>query len=937
MDHGAHFYRCDFQVHSPRDRAWAGPDCITEQERQQYAASLIRACRQKELQAIAITDHHDLFFAKYVRDAAKAEKNEDGNPVPAEEQIIVFPGMELTVSVPCQVLLLFDANFPDDLFPLVLNALAINPSKDTDAKATEIKRLDHITTLETLRVELDKHAYLKNKYIILPNVSEGGADTLLRAGNAGKYAAMPCVGGYLDGAIDQHGTGNKNIVAGKASEYGNKRIALFQTSDNRRADHGDLGKHSTWVKWAVPSAEALRQACLAQESRIAQSQPQLPTVAVTGLSVSNSVFLGPTEVEFNSQYNALIGGRGTGKSTILEYLRWGLCDQLPTTVEDDELPNYQVRRKALIEKTLQTVNGTVRVSFTVNGIPHVVLRNSATEELQLKVGNSEFAECTEGDIRSLLPIQAYSQKQLSNVSVRLEELSRFIEAPIRAQLGDLEKVFERAAAQMRQLYATLLRKRRLQRQITNDELLIKSLNEQAENIRTSLSGLSESDTKLLSTKSLYDRAQEALQTWVSDLSAVGSAISDLENAVSELPTKVGVRAIDLPEGVILSEIEKEIAGYVTTFKQAIGEMKERQVTLMSEDGSLKGTICASVEKWEKALATFNEKYAEAKNRSSVHQTRLDELAQIEKRVAELRNTIARTRREMNSLGKPETQYVKVREDWIEAKTQRGRLVQQECEKLTYRSQGEIRATLRTGAGVETVLQKFRAAISGSGLRAGKLDALGETIKAADNPDQKWVDVLAELETLAGYDPEEIGEKNVPNCPNLKACGFANTDLLRIANKLTEDAWLEVSLQRLEDDPEFEYRARENQYIPFANASAGQQATALLKALLNQPGPPLIIDQPEEDLDNPVMQEVVGQIWRAKKSRQLILSSHNANLVVNGDAELVVWCDYRTAGAQSVGKISGTGAIDVPVICDAIKQVMEGGEAAFKLRKEKYGF
>ena len=73
----------------------------------------------------------------------------------------------------------------------------------------------------------------------------------------------------------------------------------------------------------------------------------------------------------------------------------------------------------------------------------------------------------------------------------------------------------------------------------------------------------------------------------------------------------------------------------------------------------------------------------------------------------------------------------------------------------------------------------------------------------------------------------------------------------------------VSLTRLEDRPPFEYRAREGEYIPFPNASAGQQATALLKALLNTTGPPLIIDQPEEDLDNPVMLQVVAQIWQAK--------------------------------------------------------------------------
>ena len=196
--------------------------------------------------------------------------------------------------------------------------------------------------------------------------------------------------------------------------------------------------------------------------------------------------------------------------------------------------------------------------------------------------------------------------------------------------------------------------------------------------------------------------------------------------------------------------------------------------------------------------------------------------------------------------------------------------------------------------LDAVLQRLRDAVTGSGLRRDKIDAIGEAVRAAENADRQWMEVLGEFEGLAGYDPEESGEKNVPTCPVLKSCGMANADLIRIAGKFNEDAWLEISLERLEDQPVFECRARENQYIPFANASVGQQATALLKALLNQPGPPLIIDQREEDRDNPVMLQVVGQIWEAKKSRQLILSSHNANLVVNGDAELVVWCDYRSA-------------------------------------------
>jgi hypothetical protein len=90
---------------------------------------------------------------------------------------------------------------------------------------------------------------------------------------------------------------------------------------------------------AEPSAEALRQACLAQESRISLVVPKLPSTRLESINVSNSGFLGPVALEFNLQYNALIGGRGTGKSSLLEYLRWGLCDQ-PTGEINDSCPIF---------------------------------------------------------------------------------------------------------------------------------------------------------------------------------------------------------------------------------------------------------------------------------------------------------------------------------------------------------------------------------------------------------------------------------------------------------------------------------------------------------------------------------------------------------------------------------------------------------------------
>ena len=175
--------------------------------------------------------------------------------------------------------------------------------------------------------------------------------------------------------MSRFGTGDQSIVSGKNRDYGFKAIGVVQTSDNRRRDHANLGKYVTWVKWSEPTAEALRQACLAKESRLSHAEPYLPVQWIVSMSVSNSSFLGRIEVEFNQQNNAVIGGRGTGKSTILEYLRWGLCDQ-PVDNTDSDFTSVQTRRKKLINDTLLKLDGEVIVTFLLNNVRHIVKRNA---------------------------------------------------------------------------------------------------------------------------------------------------------------------------------------------------------------------------------------------------------------------------------------------------------------------------------------------------------------------------------------------------------------------------------------------------------------------------------------------------------------------------------------------------------------------------------
>ena len=937
MDKGAHFFRCDFQVHTPRDLQWSGKHYVSDEDRREYAARFIQACREKGLDAVAITDHHDLMFVKYIREAAKTELDDDGNPVPTNKQIVVFPGIELTLNVPCQAILIFDAEFPEDLFSLTLNALAITPKDASEPTTADVVRLEQIRTLGELRDELDKREFLRKRYIILPNVSDSGSDTLLRSGAAQKYKAMPCVGGYLDGSIEQLGQGNQDIINGKAREYGNKRIAVFQTSDSRCEDHVELGSVSTWVKWATPTAEALRQACLAQESRVSQEDPRLPAVTINGISVSNSKFLGPIDLKFNSQYSALIGGRGTGKSTILEYLRWALCDQPPPSVEEEDTPNYLARRRRLIDQTLKPMNATVEVKFEINGVPHTVRRESENGELLMKIASDAMRTCSEEEVRRLLPIQAYSQKQLSDVSVRVDELSRFITAPIRAKLDGIEGRLLDRAERIKETYAMVRRRRALSRTLEERQVAEISLSEQAESLRAGLSGLSEEDRAILDRGKVFSGADQAVESWREGINTFQEDAGSLRRTVESHLLGVESPSAE-PEGEILGEVFEEYKELLSDAKANLDALINRAEAMMSDPETM--GVRNPWRRWAEKRREFREAYDAAVQRSSTHRQKLEELKAIEERhQAHVRET-GRVREEVRSLASAEETHSAERLAWENLIDERNDALDEQCVKLTTDSGSAIRADVKRHADARDFVEGLKQAVTGSRVPGNKIEGLGANISDVDTPEAAivlWRGMLADLEKLAEFDEKRDGADKRPDAPVLSRAGLTGVNLDGIGRILKLDDWLTLSLTPIKSEPVFGYQAREQEYIPFRNASAGQQATALLKTLLNQPGPPLIIDQPEEDLDNPVMLEIVERVWEAKQKRQLVFASHNANLVVNGDAELVAWCDYRTAGDQSRGTIVGEGAIDVDSVRDAIKRIMEGGEAAFNLRKEKYGF
>ena len=99
--------------------------------------------------------------------------------------------------------------------------------------------------------------------------------------------------------------------------------------------------------------------------------------------------------------------------------------------------------------------------------------------------------------------------------------------------------------------------------------------------------------------------------------------------------------------------------------------------------------------------------------------------------------------------------------------------------------------------------------------------------------------------------------------------------------------------------------------------------------------PLVIDQPEDNLDNRLVGQTLTQILsRLKEHRQIIVATHSPNIVVGGDAEQVIVLEapaVRTAVVQHWGSIDDEGVVQ------SVIGIMEGGREAFRLRERRYGF
>ena len=170
---------------------------------------------------------------------------------------------------------------------------------------------------------------------------------------------------------------------------------------------------------------------------------------------------------------------------------------------------------------------------------------------------------------------------------------------------------------------------------------------------------------------------------------------------------------------------------------------------------------------------------------------------------------------------------------------------------------------------------------------------------------------------------------------LGAVGMSEAVQDTFTEQLSQSRRRDLAALRCPDRYVLELRMDDGGLRQLNQLSGGQRVNVLLSLLLEtEDERPLVIDQPEDELDNRFLFEtMLPALKRLKGRRQIIVATHNANIVVNGDADQVIHLE----ASSDRGRIANCGAIEEPSIRDAIVRTVDGGDRAFRERRLKYGF
>ncbi|MEG3174211.1 AAA family ATPase [Sphingomonas sp. ZB1N12] len=938
MHPGAVWKRTDLQIHTPRDAQWqgspnlAGGTAELEAVRADWADRFVQQCLDGKFGAIALTDHHDACFTPYVREAIERAG--------AGDLLWLFPGMEVTCGDSSQCLILFDSGTP----PATVGRLYgghLNVAEPDNNAAKAPQTVPCGKDLREFLASIASDSLIAAAAIVLPNGSDGGHKTIIRQGFAPRFANLPFDGVYTDHRFDRLGDSAKRKLYGETIEWGTRRRGVIPTGDNRQNDFGRLGVHDCWMRLGEPSAEAIRQAVLADEARIAYEQPALPSQRILEIRVSSSLTGPHFAMSFNDGFNALIGGRGSGKSAILEYLRFGLGRSSADVVTGED--SYRERDQELISQTL--ADGEVVITLERDGVRETWRRSGASRETITVDGDNGQIQLTVADAQQRFRARAFYQRQLSSIVLDRGRTAEQITGIAAAEFADQRRLIERDIESAKRDVASAYQKAVefwvAEAELSANSAAASDLRLRIEAVRSRLNeaGLSAGHRDLLDSAPDYALAsrliEEARQHLVNDLVQLRRARDHLKSLDMEPWQPLLHRFVGLSSVVTFGSETK--AKVEAALALAIDAVQEFDLVQNVQFDAV-----------EQQTHEFFHEHAVAIELQEHVRSIIDEAQRL---AIELQSTLAAERRSVvriDGLRHAITGLGAARFALAEKISEFSEMLRTAAVRVVEMSNGALRGSVMLEGSPKQYQHAILTICEGSRIRdlpARCEDRVAEI--AANGTENSWtilVDAILKVrQHQLQTDAKTVGATEPTG---QLICGHLFGELTAqqlngIYSRIDDSAIVRMLTATATPFIAFEYRDA-GRYIPFGQASPGQQASALLQLLLTQEAGTLIIDQPEDDLDNRVVMEIARLLQRTKRRRQLVFATHNPNFVVNGDADKIVALKAGSVDQDSEVEsnriaIDVDGAIETPSVRDAVTETMEGGQAAFELRGRKYSF
>lgn len=934
---GAEFRKCDLQIHSPRDAGWDGarPEDIyiggevdsakIRTARLEYCKKFLAKCSEERLGAIAITDHHEGVFP-YLMMEAKAELDRIATPL----DLWIFPGMELTCKDACQAIIIFDADLPTMLFEKARSRLGLPADCDIDKpRGIQVELL--ASNIENLHSLLEDDAELKGRFIVLPHVKPGGHKTVLRVGFHKRFKDMPYVGGYLDRCYPHElNEGDQRILNGEIPAWSSEKRGVISTSDSRYADFRFIGKHASWIKLASPTAESIRQAMLAPDSRIRHEEPKVASLVIRRVKIVGADYVQDDEYDFNPQMNSIIGGRGAGKSSLLEYIRFGLgCSALDGQDAITGDAKATTRMREMLESTLGNKKGCIEVEASLNGAPVTLRRSIETLKFIEVSSEGKNNRIAAEAVAALVPVQSFRQGELSDLA--REELATrllsLVTANASEQLEDIEQQFKRNGQQLSEALAKSVRLTSARQRVAQLGMEIQLAESQGVALRTRLTLAPSQPATSIADHDQFTRQQQQLQEISAGFDKGGQLIVEaLDAAIAKLGDQLSSsRPVVGPEvDAIYAAGYGLLRGNGTPGNTDLESIRVTVAKFFQEGAQ---TLATEGRSWEQKFNTHVQEYDHYRARMVGQSDTLEKLQELSLRIERFRSDLSSAQAEEQQFHLADAELASLMTTKYELQRKLVATVSAQIETIDVKSNHLAEGELSKSWDISEPAAATRVVLDIPLLRDKRIDTLLEGIEMAAEPDREWERLVSEMLALVRWREGADPQSPPPETPMLLSALDASF-LDKLRSTISGDR-VASALRAVMRPKVVLYQKRDGARIEFRKASQGEQASTLLNILMSQSRGPLLIDQPEEDLDNKIINDIIKTMRSTKEDRQLILSTHNANIVVNGDSELVV--------EMHLGRRHVAGAIDDLKVRNAITGTMEGGKDAFELRRKKYNF